>query len=53
MSKADDRVLNRIGARLLTENEMNQVSGSLRTGNCTFDPKTCVMDNDCEPPLGC
>ena len=53
MLKTADRVLNRIGARILTENEIDRVSGAIRTGNCTFDPKTCVMDNDCEPPLGC
>lgn len=53
MSKSEDRVLLRIGARILTENEISRVSGAIRTGGCTFDPKTCTMDHDCEPPLGC
>ena len=49
----NSRVLGRTGARTITAEEMEQVSGALRTGVCTFDPKTCVMDHDCEPPLGC
>lgn len=53
MSKMNDRVLNRVGARFLSEDEINRVNGAIRTGNCTFDPKTCTMDHDCEPPLGC
>ena len=53
MSKSQDRVLNRIGARILTDNEINRVSGAIRTGLCTFHPKDCTFDNDCEPPPGC
>ena len=49
----DDRVLSRAHARMLTEQEMQQVNGGFRTGICTFDPKTCAMDNDCSPPPGC
>jgi hypothetical protein len=50
---ATQRVFGRTGARLLTEQELKQVNGALRTGLCTFDPKTCHMDNDCSPPPGC
>jgi hypothetical protein len=55
MSKqpADDRVLGRLGARLLKEEELNHVSGGIHTALCTFDPKTCHMDGDCEPPIRC
>ncbi|MBZ5522596.1 MAG: hypothetical protein LAP21_10195 [Acidobacteriia bacterium] len=48
-----NRVLSRLGARELTEQEINQVGGALRTGLCTFNPVTCVMDGDCSPPPGC
>jgi len=47
------RVLSRLGARELTEQELNQVGGALRTGLCTFDPTTCALDGDCSPPPGC
>ena len=47
------RVLSRVGARMLTEEELKQVNGGLRTGLCTFDPKTCAMDGDCSPPPAC
>jgi hypothetical protein len=47
------RVLSRLGARELTAQELNKVGGALRTGLCTFDPKTCAMDGDCSPPPGC
>ncbi len=58
----DNRVLNRVGARLLTEEDMQQVSagfkigrsfGSFNTGPCNFDPVTCtVISGDCSdnPP---
>ena len=49
----ENRVFSRTNARPLTAEEMKEVAGGLRTGNCTFDPKTCVMDRDCEPPIGC
>jgi hypothetical protein len=51
--KEDIRVLSRLGARQLTEQEYGQVGGAARTGNCTFNPKTCAMDGDCEPPIRC
>lgn len=48
-----ERVLNRQGARILSEQELSQVTGGLHTANCTFNPKTCAMDGDCEPPIRC
>lgn len=60
MSQNDERrVLNRTGARLMTEKECEQVPGGfLRTAPCTIiaPPKGggCVStDGDCEPPIGC
>jgi hypothetical protein len=54
MPDKNDRVLGRLGARELTAKESAEVSGGIiRTGLCTFDPKTCRMDGDCEPPPGC
>ena len=48
----DDRVLSRMGARVLTSQEMDQVGGSFGTGICTYDPKTGFFDHDCTPPPG-
>jgi hypothetical protein len=56
-----NRVLSRMGARLLTEEDMEQVAGgfitrsfgSFNTGPCNFDPVTCrVISGDCSdnPP---
>lgn len=55
MSKqeAEARVLNRAGARVITEQELKAVSGAFNTGLCTFNPTTCAIDNDCSPPPGC
>ena len=53
MPDRNNRVLGRLGARELTAEESAQVGGGIRTGLCTFDPKTCRMDGDCEPPPGC
>lgn len=54
MSKqqADMRVLSRLGARVITEQELTVVSGAIHTSLCTFDPNTGVFDNDCTPPPG-
>ncbi|HEX5432765.1 MAG TPA: hypothetical protein VFY05_00895 [Candidatus Angelobacter sp.] len=51
--RAEERVIARMGARLLTEDEMSQVSGGQKTGMCTFNPKTCAIDGDCSPPPEC
>lgn len=55
MSQKETRVLNRLGARQLTEQECAQVMGAfiIHTGVCTIDPKTCAMDGDCPVPIGC
>jgi len=57
-----NRVLSRVGARLLSEEEMQQVAAGLKigrsfasfnTGPCNFDPVTCqVISGDCSdvPP---
>lgn len=48
-----NRVLARVGARQLSEQELQHVAGGIHTNPCTFDPKTCHMDGDCEPPIRC
>ena len=48
-----NRVLGRLGARILTEQEVEQVAGGIVTNPCTFNPTTCAMDGDCEPPIRC
>jgi hypothetical protein len=50
-----NRVLSRVGARLLSDEELRQVAGGLvvLTGACVFDPVTCrVISGDCSkiPP---
>jgi hypothetical protein len=52
-NQTTERVLSRTGARIVSDEEARQVNGALRTGLCTFDPKTCAIDNDCSPPPGC
>ena len=46
----DSRVLARTGARLVTEDELKQVSGGFNTARCTI--VNCNPDGDC-PPIGC
>ncbi|HWG49196.1 MAG TPA: hypothetical protein VN669_05855 [Candidatus Acidoferrales bacterium] len=49
-TREQDRVLNRLGARILGLEEMKQVTGGIiHTGVCTFDPKTGAYDGDCTP----
>lgn len=53
-----NRVLSRVGARFLSDEELRQVAGGLvvraaLTGACVFDPITCrVISGDCSkiPP---
>lgn len=59
-----NRVLSRIGARILSDEEMQQIAGGLilgksffgsglGTGACNYDPVTCrVISGDCQdvPP---
>lgn len=51
--QADTRVLGRLGARVITEQEMSLVSGAFNTALCTFDFKTCASDGDCTPLPRC
>jgi hypothetical protein len=54
---AERRVLNRMGARELTNHECEQVQGAIiRTGLCSIHLNsngTCSIDGDCEPPPAC
>jgi len=47
------RVLARSGARLMTEDEFEQVAGGIHTANCTIIRPTCSTDGDCPVPIGC
>lgn len=49
MSKQEDRVLGRRGARIVTTEEAMSVKGSGPAGTatvCTFDPRTHAADGD-------
>jgi hypothetical protein len=48
-TREDDRVLNRLGARILDLKELEEVTGGINTGLCTFNPKTHSYDGDCTP----
>lgn len=49
--KEASRVLSRVGARELTQEEYEKVDGGIKTIPCTFNPTTLSMDGDCEPPI--
>lgn len=51
--QTDNRVLGRMGARLLNEAELNEVNGGYAISTCTFNPKTCAMDGVCTPLPRC
>jgi bacteriocin-like protein len=42
----DNRVLGRTGARLLTEQELQAISGGVHTFVCSIDPLTGAKDGD-------
>lgn len=47
MQNVDDRVLMRQGARELTKEELDSVTGAIQTATkCTFDPATGHKDGD-------
>jgi hypothetical protein len=48
-TRIQERVLNRLGARLLHLEELDQVAGGINTGLCSFNPKTHSYDGDCTP----
>ena len=54
-NKESSRVLSRLNARFLSTAELDNVGAGfvVSNNNCTFDPKTCHMDNDCPVPIAC
>jgi bacteriocin-like protein len=46
----ENRVLGRAGARLLSEEELQQISGGFHTSLCSNDPTTGAIDGDCLIP---
>jgi hypothetical protein len=52
----ENRVLGRSGARLVSEVELQNITGGFQTGVCTYDTVKCVyLDGDCSknpPPCG-
>ena len=55
MPDRNNRVLGRIGARELTERELQLVNGGSIPNplRCTFNPATCVTDGFCSPEPAC
>jgi hypothetical protein len=54
MSKSQEsRVLGRAGARVLSEQEVQQITGAFHTNVCSFNPTTCQIDGDCIVPPAC
>jgi bacteriocin-like protein len=48
-----NRVLSRVGARLLNDEELQQIAGGFLTGPCVWDPILCrPISGDCSkfPP---
>ena len=48
-SNKPERVLSRMRARDLTDQEVNAVHGFGTGAMCTFNPKTRSFDGDCTP----
>ena len=48
-TQEQDRVLNRLGARILDVEELQHVAAGINTGRCTFNPTTHSYDGDCTP----
>ncbi len=51
--QTQNRVLGRAGARLLSEQELQQITGGFHTNVCSFNPITCIIDGDCIVPPAC
>lgn len=51
--KMENRVLGRVNARDLSEDELNDVTGGFAVPTCTFNPQTCAMDGVCTPLPRC
>jgi hypothetical protein len=45
--REEDRVLGRLGARLLEPEELKQVTGGVHTNVCSFNPLTNTLDGEC------
>jgi bacteriocin-like protein len=48
-----NRVLSRVGARLVSDEELQQITGGFSTGACVWDPILCrPISGDCQklPP---
>ncbi|HET9183720.1 MAG TPA: hypothetical protein VFP59_16435 [Candidatus Angelobacter sp.] len=49
----EERVLGRMGAYVLTKQQLETIVGGMTTGACTWDPATNRPDGpDCPPPTG-
>jgi hypothetical protein len=46
ISELDNRVLGRAGARLVTEQELQEIKGAVQTFVCSIDPTTGAKDGD-------
>lgn len=46
----ENRVLGRLGARLLTDQELQQIAGGFITANCTIAFPSGLRDGDCHVP---
>lgn len=49
-TQEQNRVLSRLGARLLGPEELNVVAGGFATGLCSLQPNTPNLDGDCHFP---
>ena len=47
--REEDRVLGRLGARILQPEELELVTGGVHTNVCIFNPLTNTFDGECAP----
>ncbi|HWG49195.1 MAG TPA: hypothetical protein VN669_05850 [Candidatus Acidoferrales bacterium] len=47
--REEDRVLGRLGARILQPEELKLVTGGVHTNVCSFNPLTNTFDGECAP----
>ena len=50
-----NRVLSRVGARLLNHEDLQQIAGGFSTGQCVWDPIACrfISGDLCKFPPAC